>query len=354
MGLDHISTSKPVHGKSILLVADPHLPVPPPYYGGIERIVHLLAEGLVERGWAVTLACHPQSSGRAKLLAHLCDQPGPRGRVINTWQLLKHLARNRYDLIHSFAHYDLTTPLWLLPQKQIQSFQAPPDRNAFAKRVRLLPKRALWFTTCGYHMVKDFETIAPTRAIHNGVTIEQFDFQEHVAADAPLVFLGRIEPIKGTHSAIQIAKATGRRLIIAGNRSESPEIDRYFKEQIEPQLSDQITYIGPVDDVRKNRLLGQAAALLMPIEWDEPFGIVMTEALACGTPVIGTARGALPEIVRDGITGRCCHHVDEMIDAVIHLGNLSRCACREDAASKFSSSVIVDQYEAYYATILSA
>jgi glycosyltransferase involved in cell wall biosynthesis len=339
--------------RSILLVADPHLPVPPPLYGGIERVVHMLAEGLMERGWHVTLACHPESTCGANLLAHGCELPGPRGRVINTWRLLKHLARNRYDLVHSFAHYDLTVPLWPLPQKQIQSFQSPPDWIAFAKRRRVIPMRNLWFTTCGYHMVRDFAAIAPTRAIHNGVIIGQFTFHEHVAKDSPLVFLGRIEPIKGTHHAIRIANATNRRLVIAGNRSDSPEIDRYFKEQIEPLLSDRISYIGPVDDVRKNDLLGQAAALLMPIEWDEPFGIVMAEALACGTPVIGTARGALPEIVRDGITGRCCQHVSDMIEAVTKVDVLSRADCRRDAESKFSSTVIVDRYEEYYETVLS-
>jgi glycosyltransferase involved in cell wall biosynthesis len=201
-------------------------------------------------------------------------------------------------------------------------------------------------------MVKEFKDIAPTHAIHNGVRIEQFEFREQVAPEAPLVFLGRIEPIKGTHTAIQIAKATGRKLIIAGNRSNKPEMDRYFVEQVEPHLSDRIRYIGAVNDIQKNELLGSAAAFLMPIDWDEPFGIVMAEALACGTPVIGAARGALPEIVDHGITGACCESVDEMIAAVHQVENFSRHACRQSVETRFAAPIIVDQYISLYESIL--
>lgn len=338
--------------KSILLVADPFLPVPPLTYGGVERIVDILAEGLAKRGWNVTLAGHPESTCKVQLLPHPTHRCDRAGRLTNTWNLLKHLTAHRYDLIHSSAHYDLTAPLWPLPQKLIQTFHAPPIWSAFNKRVRLIPKRNLWFTTVGHHMVDAFSGIAPTEGIHNAVKIGEFTFQGHVAADTPLVFLGRIERIKGTHTAIRIAKATNRRLIIAGNRSDNPEVDRYFTEEVEPHLSDQITYIGPVDANQKDRLLGDAAALLMPIEWDEPFGLVMAEALACGTPVIGFARGALPEIVDHRSTGACCQTVDEMIEAVRHVENFSRHACRHSAQSRFSSDGLIDRYISFYQSIL--
>ena len=337
---------------SILLVADPYVPVPPLTYGGIERIVDFLAEGLSSKGWDVTLVCHPDSACNVRTLHHRSSQTRWQGRVLNIGRLLRHFSTNRYDLIHSFAHFDLMAPLWPLAIPKIQSFQSPPDWKAFGKRNNVIPKKNLHFTTCGHHMVKDFTSFAPTRAIHNGVRIEQFDFRAQVTHDAPLVFLGRIERIKGTHTAIAIAKATGRKLIIAGNRSIKAEVDRYFLEQVEPQLSDQIRYVGAVDDIQKNDLLGSAAAFLMPIEWDEPFGIVMAEALACGTPVIGTARGALPEIVDDGITGACCQTVDEMIEAVRQVEGFSRHACRQSAESRFASDGIVEQYIALYESIL--
>ena len=338
--------------KSILLVADPYVPVPPVTYGGIERIVDFLAEGLSSRGWNITLACLPDSSCGVNLFPHSSQHPRWQGRVVNTWNLLRHVRSHHYDIVHSFAHFDLIAPLWPLTFPKIQSFQSPPDWTAFNKRIRWIPKRNLHFTTCGYHMAPDFTEIAPTHAIHNGVRIEKFDFVEKVTHDAPLVFLGRIEPIKGTHTAIQIAQTTGRRLIIAGNRSSKPEVNRYFIDLVEPHLSEQITYVGPVNDVQKNELLGKAAAFLMPIEWDEPFGIVMAEAIACGTPVIGFARGALPEIVDHRLTGACCKTVDEMIEAVRNVENFSRHACRQSAESRFASDGIVEQYIALYESIL--
>ena len=338
---------------SILLVADPLIPVPPVTYGGVERILDILAEGLIERGWDVTLAGHPGSTCRAKILPHTSMEFNRGGRLRNTWNLLKNISAKRYNLIHSSAHFDLTAPLWPLSQKIIQTFHAPPNWNAFNKRVRMIPKRNLWFTTVGHHMVDAFSAIAPTQGIHNAIRIEEFTFQKHVTEDAPLVFLGRIEQIKGTHTAIRIAQATNRRLIIAGNRSDSPDVDRYFKEEVEPHLSHKITYIGVVDAIQKDKLLGDAAALLMPIEWDEPFGLVMAEALACGTPVIGYARGALPEIVADGSTGACCHTLDECIDAVRHVVHFPRQNCRDEAVRRFSAPTMVEQYITLYEKILS-
>jgi glycosyltransferase involved in cell wall biosynthesis len=339
--------------KSILMIADPTIPVPPVTYGGVERIIDILVEGLVERGWNVTLAAHPDSSCNARLLPHKSYSYRRVGRIVNSWNLLKHVAGNQYDLVHSSAHYDLASPLWPLSQKVIQTFHAPPDWNAFNKRVRLIPKRNLWFTTVGLHMVKSFNEIAPCYGIHNAVRIEEFDFREHIPEEAPLVFLGRIEKIKGPHTAIQIAKATGKNLVIAGNRSRSVEIERYFSEEIEPHLSDQIRYIGQVDTAQRNQLLGSAAALLMPIEWDEPFGLVMAESLACGTPVIGLSRGALPEIVNHGVTGICCSSFEEMIDAVHQIKRLHRRECRNEAEMRFAAPVMVDRYISLYESILS-
>ena len=337
---------------SILLIADAYVPVPPVTYGGIERIVDFLAEGLASKGWDVTLACDPESTCKVRTLHHRSSQTRWQGRVINTFNLLRHVSKNHYDLIHSFAHFDLIAPLWPLTFPKIQSFQSPPDWTAINKRIRWIPKRNLHFTTCGRHMVEDFARFETTHAIHNAVRIEQFDFRNQIAIDAPLVFLGRIEPIKGTHTAIRIAQATGRRLIIAGNRSDKPDLNRYFIEEVEPHLSSRIEYVGPVNDTQKNTLLGGAAAFLMPIEWDEPFGIVMAEALACGTPVIGMARGALPEIVDHGITGACCQTIGEMIEAVGHVEDFSRHACRQSAESRFASDGIVEQYIALYESIL--
>jgi glycosyltransferase involved in cell wall biosynthesis len=338
----------------ILLVADPYVPVPPVYYGGVERIVNFLAEGLKNRGWDVTLACHPDSTCQVKRLP-LCQSGFYQySRISNLVSVAREIFTGHYDLIHSFGHCDLTAIFWPSSRLQIQSFQAPPHPGALAKRMKLLPRKNMWLTTCGHHMVKNYQHFAPTRGIHNGVKIEDFTFQASVETDAPLVFLGRIEPIKGTHHAIHIARETGRRLIIAGNLSDNELSRGYFAREIQPHLTERIEFIGPVNDVQKNQLLGSAAAFLMPIEWDEPFGIVMAEALACGTPVIGTSRGALPEIVDHGITGACCSDIGEMIEAARDVAIFRRSECRRSAERYFSSDVIIEQYVALYQEILAS
>jgi glycosyltransferase involved in cell wall biosynthesis len=336
-----------------MLIADPLLPIPPPLYGGIERIVHFLAEELTRRGHEIALVCNPDSTCEANKIYYKASGIERSSRIKNITMLMDHLRSHQYDIIHSFAHYDMIAMLWPFRRHLIQSFQSIPSWHAFMKRIRWIPKRDLSFSVCGHHMIPFFEEIAPTYAIHNGIILKQFDFQPEVPPDAPLVFLGRIEPIKGTHTAIQIANQTGRDLVIAGNRSHDEEMDRYFIEQIEPHLNERIRYIGPVNDLQKNELLGGAAAMLMPIEWDEPFGIVMAEALACGTPVIGTARGALPEIVNNGITGAACVNIDQMIDAVRNLNSFSRFECRKSAEQRFNSDSIVEKYMALYEKILS-
>jgi glycosyltransferase involved in cell wall biosynthesis len=155
------------------------------------------------------------------------------------------------------------------------------------------------------------------------------------------------------HHAIAIARGAGRRLVIAGNRVTTPEGEAYFEEEVAPHLDgDAVIHVGEVDDEAKARWLGCAAALLMPIEWEEPFGIVMAEALACGTPVIGFARGAVPEVVIDGRTGFVCRTPGEAVAAVARLAGINRAACRDDASRRFSSRALVDAYEHVYATAL--
>src|SRR5262249_19473454 len=152
---------------------------------------------------------------------------------------------------------------------------------------------------------------------------DAYVFQPVVDQNAPLVFLGRIEKIKGTHLAIEIAKRSGSALIIAGN--VTAEKQEWFDKEVAPHIDgSQIRYIGPVDDHQKSALLGAARALLMPILWDEPFGIVMVEALACGTPVLALARGAAREVLEDGVNGFVRRDVDGLLAAVSQIGRIDR------------------------------
>ena len=334
--------------KSILLLVDPPIPIPPATYGGIERVVHLLAEGLKKKGYAVTLFCHPESTCDVNRKGYHALGNDMRSQLRNFGSIYSHLVLNRYDLIQSFANPDFLLPLWPLGMPVIQSFQSFPYWPSFLKRVRAVPRKNVHFTVCGHHMVKSFEEIAPTKAIHNGVNIMQYDFQPEVQPDAPFVFLGRLTPIKGAHTAIRIARRTGRKLVIAGNIPEQESARAYFQKEIEPELDDRIMFVGPVDDTQKNFLLGTAAALLMPIEWDEPFGIVMAEALACGTPVIGFSRGSVPEIVRQGITGACCDSEEMMVEAARQVDSFNRQACRADAETRFDFDKLTEDYIELY------
>jgi glycosyltransferase involved in cell wall biosynthesis len=152
-----------------------------------------------------------------------------------------------------------------------------------------------------------------------------------------------------------VAKKSGRQLVIAGNVPEAAHHRRYFEQKIQPHVDGSaVQYVGAVDDRGKNELLGRSAALLMPLLWDEPFGIVMAEALACGTPVVGLRRGSLPEIVQHEINGFVCDSVEEMVGAVNQLSSIERKQCRRIAEEKFSDRVIVDSYEQLYRQLLSA
>ncbi|MEJ1931884.1 glycosyltransferase, partial [Nostoc sp. NIES-2111] len=206
-----------------------------------------------------------------------------------------------------------------------------------------LSRGTLEFTAISEWMVLPVRDTGVWHLVPNAVPVDRFRFQPSVHDDAPLVFLGRVEPIKGPDVAIEIARLSGRRLVIAGNVPAGYE--DFFNQRIRPHVDgDRVRYIGAVDDEQKNELLGGAAAFLMPISWEEPFGIVMIEAMACGTPVLGFRRGAVPEVVDDGSTGFVRDTAAELAQMVARLGEIDRSACRRHVEAQYSSDVIVDRY----------
>jgi glycosyltransferase involved in cell wall biosynthesis len=331
----------------IAITADPMLPVPPRLYGGIERIIDLLVRGLLERGHDVTLFAHADSEVPCRHVPYGGTDAQSVVDTLRNTLTVSRLAMGQPDVIHSFGRLAYLTPLLPLRTPKIMSYQRGPTPSRIRTAMTLAREGSLAFTGCSDHITEEIRPHAPAYTVYNGVPIGTYTFRNTVANDAPLVFLGRIAPIKGTHTAVDVARRSGRRLVIAGNVPD--EQQAFFREQIEPHLDgEQIRYVGPVDDEEKNNLLGRAAALLMPIEWAEPFGIVMAEAMACGTPVIGTRRGAVPEVVTDGETGFVCDDVDEMVEAVGRVGALSRETCRRRCKKRFSAQAIVDGYKQLY------
>jgi glycosyltransferase involved in cell wall biosynthesis len=208
----------------------------------------------------------------------------------------------------------------------------------------------LYFSGCSNYITNQIKPFAPAITIYNSVSTETYQADTTIKPDAPLIFLGRIEPVKGTHIAIEIALKTQQKLIIAGNIPAEHQL--YFDQQIQPFLSTQINYIGSVNDQQKNNLLQNALALLMPVQWNEPFGIVMIEAMACGTPVIGFKRGAISEVISHGKTGFYGETVAELIEAVQQVHLLNRNTIRKIMRSRFNEKLIANQYLKLYQEII--
>ncbi len=337
----------------IAIIADPELPVPPVFYGGIERIIDMLVKGYSKQGHRVSLFAHADSLTEARLYPYKGKTSGNTIDFIrNTWLINRTLIGGDFDIVHSFGRLAYLLPVLPLRLPKLMSYQRSPTLTQVKKAVLLAAETTLSFTGCSDFISGQLLPYAPSFTIFNGVPLSTYTFRAHVDEQAPLVFLGRVEPIKGTHIAIQVAIASRRKLIIAGN---IPDVYiRYFTEEIEPLLNEQIQYIGPVNDTQKNELLGTAAALLMPIKWDEPFGIVMAEALACGTPVIGFKRGAVPEVIKHGLNGFQCTTADEMTGFVKRLHELDRRQIRKDAEVRFSAELIAGLYLRLYAALISA
>ena len=336
---------------NILLTADPELPVPPRLYGGIERIIDILVRELRQQGHSVGLVAQKDSTCDADAFFPWRGRQSQKASdtVKNTAQLWQIVQRVQPDVIHSFSRLQYLLPLLPARCPKIMSYQRQPTART-VRWASQLAKTSLTFTGCSEHICRQGRAAGGQwAAIHNCVELNKYDFHPTVADDAPLVFLSRRDPIKGAHNAIEIALKSGRRLLLAGNRVETPAGEAYWEARIAPFLDRSgIEYIGSVDDSQKNRLLGQAAAMLVPIEWDEPFGIVFAEALACGTPVISTPRGSLPEIVRSGIEGYLVNAIDEAVNAVQALPIIQRQHCRQRAEACFSAEAIVGQYARLY------
>jgi len=337
----------------LAVTVDPEIPVPPRLYGGIERIVDMLVRGLLERGHHVTLFANPESQVSCRLLPY----PRLRSRskidtLANMWYVSRAIQKGNFDLVHSFARLAYLTPLLPRCIPKIMSYQ----RGVSPRSVQLgnlLSRGTLTFTGCSAQLIRRWLSSDSFHVVYNGVLMKAYEWTSWVEPDAPLTYLGRLEEIKGVHLAIEVARQSSRRLIIAGNVPEAEHHQRYFAERIQPHIDGMnVEYVGAVDDASKNKILGRSAALLMPLMWEEPFGIVMAEALACGAPVIGLNRGSLPEIVQHGINGFVCDSVDEMVLAVGRLAEIDRRNCRRIAEEKFGDRVIVDCYERLYCKLV--
>jgi glycosyltransferase involved in cell wall biosynthesis len=336
----------------ILITADPEIPVPPALYGGIERIVDALIKGLAKRGHEVSLCAHPDSKVSCELLAwkglnsqHFLDT------IKNAFHLAGIVYKRKFDVVHSFSRLAYMSGILPLRVPKVMSYQREPTISQVRKAVALSRKGSLCFTGCSDYITNKISAVANAYTVYNCVLTEWYKVTEIVGDDAPLVFLGRIEEIKGPHLAIEIANKAKQPLIIAGNIPAGHE--HFFNEKIKPYLNQHIRYIGAVDDNQKNEILGSASALLMPIQWNEPFGIVMAEAMACGTPVLGFPFGSVTEVIDEGVTGFVCTSVDDMVSKIPLCKQINRRSVRRQLEKRFGDDKIVEDYLALYNKIVS-
>nr|WP_221401598.1 glycosyltransferase family 4 protein [Truepera radiovictrix] len=336
-------------GVKIAMLAPIAWRVPPRHYGPWERVVSLLTEGLVRRGVDVTLFATADSQTQARLSA-VVPRPYEEDPTLDAkvWEGL-HLANlfeqaDAFDLIHN--HYDF------LPLTYSGLVRTPVVTTIHGfSSARILPVYRRYNGRTHYVAISDADRhpeLTYLATVHHGIDLGAFTLRE--TPEDYLLFFGRLHPDKGAAEAIQVAQRAERPLVLAGIIQDQ----RYFEREIAPHLGDRVRYVGSVGPEERNRLLGGAAALLHLINFDEPFGLSMVEAMACGTPVIATPRGSVPEIVRDGVNGFVVTGLEAATAAVAQLPELDRRAIRADAAARFSQERMVDDYLRVYERILTA
>jgi glycosyltransferase involved in cell wall biosynthesis len=342
----------------VLLVMDPFIKVPPDQYGGIERVVADLANGLARRGHHITLWAAPGSRVDGRVEAFGREGEWTRwSNLRNVLTLTTRFVRaaKQFDVIHNFGRLAYLTPVLARDVAKVQTYMRTvnPANMVTAQR---LGARRLHYTAVSAAIRDTARGGGDWSVIYNCAVPERYPFVGDTdPAAAPLVFLGRLDRCKGAHHAIAVAERLQRRLIIAGNISPLAHEQTYFAQELQPRIDGRlITYVGPVDDRQKRALLGEAAAMLMPIEWEEPFPVVLPESMLCGTPLIAFRRGGVPEGIDHGRTGFLCDTVDEMANLVRCLPTIARAAVRAEAVRRFSDTAVIDEYERLYRFVRAA
>jgi len=320
---------------------------PPRHYGPWERIVSLVTEGLVKEGLDVTLFATGDSQTAAKLVG-VCPTPYEEDRSIDVkvWESM-HISEvmehaNEFDLIHN--HYDF------LPLTYSALIKTPmvTTIHGFSSE-KILPVYQKYNKTTQYVSISNADRSAQLDyigTVYHGIDIERFTMREKPGDY--LVYFGRIHPDKGTKEAIEVARAAKMKLVIAGIIQDQA----YYDECVKPYLSHDITYIGSVGPDARDRVLGHALALLHPIGFNEPFGLTIVEAMACGTPVIAFKKGSMPEIITNGVDGFLVRNAAEMIERLQDIKKIDRLACRKTVEERFSQKRMVKDYIEVYKKIL--
>jgi len=320
---------------------------PPRHYGPWEQIASNIAEGMVKKGLDVTLFATGDSNTAGKLDS-ICEQGYEEDRsqdakVLECLHISNLIEKaSQFDIIHN--NFDF------LPLTYSRLIKTPMTTtiHGFSSQ-KIIPVYKKYNATSHYVSISNADRspeLDYIATVYNGLNTQDFDFVEQ--PDDYLLYFGRIHHDKGTAEAISIAKKSKKRLLIAGIIQD----EGYFNEKIEPELNEHIQYIGHAGPDKRNVLLGNALALLHPINFNEPFGMSVAEAMLCGTPVIAFNKGSMPELIQHEETGFLVNTVDEAVEAIPQLKLIKRTYCRDWAKSRFSSEKMVDDYYKLYQEIL--
>ena len=335
----------------VAMVAPPWFDIPPRQYGGIEAVLADLVEALIDNGHDVTLIGVGEDRTRARLIRTFPEPLGERlgepfPEVLHAARVARILDELDVDVIHD---HSMAGPL-VAARQDVPTIVTVhgPVAEELGEYYRQLG------TTVSLVAISDRQRrTAPDlnwlATVHNALRIDGFPFQAEKEDWA--FFLGRCVQDKGMHVAIDAARAAGRRIVLAAKCSEPLE-RAYFDAEIAPRLGPDTEWLGEVSSAEKKELLSRAGCLLFPILWEEPFGMVMIEALACGTPVVALRNGSVPEVVIDGLTGIICDDLDELPAALHQVDTIDPELCRKDVVDRFRPEVMAEGYEhAYRATI---
>ncbi len=358
----------------IAQIAPPWIAIPPKQYGGAENVIYHLVEEQVAQGHDVTLIAPGDAKTSAKLVSFypksLLESGVPWTMHLKAFYHLQkavdYIKEQRFDIVHT--HLSSSSDMYLFPltahlgTPHVTTLHSifPFDRDARSNRTGdadsyymewapLLPMVAI-SESARQNVPHPLDFVG---VVHHGLYMQDFKPVKRKMGEN-FVWLGRFMPEKGAHLAIDAAKKAQVPLVLAGviDRHSKISMD-YFEQVIKPQIGkDQITYIGPVNMRQKNNLFGRARGFLNPIEWEEPFGMVMIESMAMGCPVISFARGAASEIIADGETGFLVSTVDEMVSAIVKIDEIDRNAVRTYVEQNFSSQAMAKNYIEIYKKVI--
>jgi glycosyltransferase involved in cell wall biosynthesis len=329
------------------MVAPPWFEVPPRAYGGIEWMCASLVDGLAARGHEVTLVgAGSRHTESLRFLRTFSEPPSERlgqalPEVVHAAAATSAIAELELDLVHD---HSLAGPLAAGGRSipTIVTAHGPVEGEFGAYYAYLHPN--VRFVAISYAQKRIAPGLNWVGCVHNAIPIEDYPFRAE--KDNIAVFLGRMHPTKGAHIAIKAAREAGIPLILAGKCTELVE-RLYFESEVKPLLGSDTEWIGEVETEPKKEILARARCLLFPIKWNEPFGMVMCEAMACGTPVVALDGGSVPEIVVDGVTGFVCQSESELVNAIKASGEIDPTKCREQARL-FDVDSMVEGYERIY------